>query len=160
VRARLQAELPPGLQLLSAAVVPSFGPSLSQELAGARWQFALRADTEAGLDPAACQNAIAAVLAADVLSWHDTDKKGRPRERDCRPALANLRILKPDACGTLARTGELVLELEAVIDGAGRSLRPAQISHWLAESLGQPLALGGQRRTALLLREPLPAEQP
>jgi radical SAM family uncharacterized protein/radical SAM-linked protein len=158
VRGRLQAELPPGLQLLSAAVVPSFGPSLSQELAGARWQFALRAETGAGLDPAACQNAIAAVLAADVLSWHDTDKKGRPRERDCRPALHHLRILEPDACGALAGTDdELVLELEAVIDGAGRSLRPAQITHWLSESLGQALALGGQRRTALLLREPLPA---
>ncbi|QVL54613.1 MAG: TIGR03960 family B12-binding radical SAM protein [Cyanobium sp. M30B3] len=154
VRARLQAELPPGLQLLSAAVVPTFGPSLSQELAAAHWRFALRAENGPALDPQACGAAIAALLAAPVLSWHDTDKKGRPRQRDCRPELQDLRLVAPGADPEApAAPGELVLELEAAIDGAGRSLRPAQVAHWLAEHLGRELALGPQCRTALLLRE-------
>jgi radical SAM-linked protein len=160
VRTRLQAELPPGLQLLSAAVVPTFAPSLSQELAAAHWRFALRPETGVGLDPQACEDAIAALLAADVLIWQDTDKKGRSRERDCRPALRDLRILESHACGAQATTGELVLQLEAAIDGAGRSLRPAQVAHWLAQRLGQGLALGEQCRIALLLRESPQAERP
>jgi radical SAM-linked protein len=160
VRARLQAELPPGLQLLSAAVVPTFGPSLSQELAAARWTFALRSEASEGLAVQAWQDAIAALLAADVLIWQDTDKKGRPRERDCRPALRDLRMLKPVARGDLVTTGELVLQLEAAIDGAGRSLRPAQAAHWLAQHLGQGITLGEQCRTALLLRESPHPEQP
>jgi radical SAM family uncharacterized protein/radical SAM-linked protein len=160
VRARLQAELPPGLQLLSAAVVPSFGPSLSQELAAAHWRFALRPATGAGLDPQACEDAIAALLAADVLIWQDTDKKGRARERDCRPALQALRQVDPGPWPAGAAKAELVLQLETAIDGAGRSLRPAQVAPWLAEHLGQGITLGRQCRTALLLREPLAAEQP
>jgi radical SAM family uncharacterized protein/radical SAM-linked protein len=160
VRARLQAELPQGLQLLSAAVVPTFGPSLSQELAAAHWRFALRPETGENLDPQVCENAIAALLAADLLIWQDTDKKGRARERDCRPALRNLHILASHTCGARARTGELVLQLEAAIDGAGRSLRPAQVAHWLAQHLGQGLAIGEQCRTALLLRVPPQPEQP
>jgi radical SAM-linked protein len=161
VRARLQAELPPGLQLLSAAVVPTFGPSLSQELAAAHWRFALRAEDGPALDPQACDAAIAALLAAPVLSWHDTDKKGRPRQRDCRPELQDLRLVAPGADPEApAAPGELVLELEAAIDGAGRSLRPSQVAHWLAKHLGREPALGSQCRRALLLREPMPAEQP
>jgi radical SAM family uncharacterized protein/radical SAM-linked protein len=160
VRARLQAELPPGLQLLSAAVVPTYGPSLSQELTAAHWRFALSAEAGDGLAVQACQDAIAALLAADVLIWHDTDKKGRPRERDCRPALGDLRMLEPAAWGDLATTGDLVIQLEAAIDGAGRSLRPAQVAHWLAQHLGQGITLGEQCRTALLLREPPHPEQP
>ena len=156
VRSRLQAELPPGLQLLSAAVVPTFGPSLSQELAAAHWRFALRAQAAPALEPEAWDSAIAALLAATELSWQDTDKKGRPRQRDCRPELVDLRRVAPWQDSPDA----LVLELAAAIDGAGRSLRPSQVAQWLAEQLGHELALGSQCRTALLLREPLPAERP
>ena len=35
---------------------------------------------------------VAAVLAAPSLIWQDTDKKGRPRQRDCREALLGLRV--------------------------------------------------------------------
>jgi radical SAM family uncharacterized protein/radical SAM-linked protein len=160
VRARLQAELPPGLQLLSAAVVPTFGPSLSQELAAAHWRFALRAESGAELAPPAWEAALAALLSAEVLSWRDTDKKGRPRERDCRPALQDLRQVDPGVRAPQAWAGGVLLQLEATIDAAGRSLRPAQVAHWMAGYLAQGIALGGQRRTALLLREPLPAERP
>ncbi len=160
MRARLQPELPPGLKLLSAAVVPTFGPSLSQELAAAHWRFALMADGGPALDPQACETAIAALLAAEVLRWHDTDKRGRPRERDCRPELLDLRLVDTGSCAGRPSPEGLVLQLEATIDGAGRSLRPSQVAHWLAEHLGGAVALGHQCRTALLLREPRPAQQP
>ena len=44
------------------------------------------------------------------------------------------------------------LELEAAIDPQGRSLRPDQVAHWLAEALGCPLSLDGVRRSELRLR--------
>jgi radical SAM-linked protein len=144
VRARLQPELPPGLQLLSAAVVPTFGPSLSQELASAQWELELRSDRPLAWER--LQEGVAAILAAAELLWHDTDKKGRPRQRDCRPALQALELLPP--------APSLRLRLDAAVDEAGRSIRPDQVRHWLAEALAEPLQLGWQCRLALQLRQP------
>jgi radical SAM family uncharacterized protein/radical SAM-linked protein len=166
VRARLQAELPPALQLLSAAVVPTFGPSLSQELAAARWTFALRPDDDAAapIPEEAWQAAIDALVAAETLIWQDTDKKGRPRQRDCRPGLWDLALVggreaAGDSSWNLPR-GQLLLQLEAAVDGAGRSLRPAQVAHWLGEHVGQAVGVGRQCRTALLLHADPGAEGP
>jgi radical SAM family uncharacterized protein/radical SAM-linked protein len=149
VRERLQAELPPGLQLLSVAVVPSFGPSLSQELETARWRFTLQAAAPApsGFVPTAWQSAIDQLLDRPALLWHDTDKKGRPRQRDCREALRRLELLEIAADGTRA-----ALVLEAGIDGSGRSLRPEQLAHWLGELLQRPLTATAVRREALVLK--------
>ncbi len=150
---RLQPQLPPGFQLLEAAVVPVFGPSLSQELDGAHWSLALQPE-----DPALCpseqqwQQAVAAVLAVDQLLWHDTDKKGRPRERDCRPALRCLELARVE--GALAH-----LNLDAAIDPAGRSLKPDQLRHWLGERLGLGLQLIVQRRERLTLKPVLASSQ-
>ena len=144
VRARLQPELPPGLQLLSAAVVPTFGPSLSQELASAQWELELRSDRPLAWER--LQEGVAAILAAAELLWQDTDKKGRPRQRDCRPALQALELLPP--------APSLRLRLDAAVDEAGRSIRPDQVRHWLAEALAEPLQLGWQCRLALQLRQP------
>ncbi len=147
VRARLQPELPPALQLLSAAVVPTFGPSLSQELASAQWELELRGDRPLAWER--LQEGVAAILAAPELLWHDTDKKGRPRQRDCRPALQALALLPP--------APSLRLRLDAAVDQAGRSIRPDQVRHWLAEVLAEPLQLQHQCRLALLLRQqPVP----
>ena len=98
--------------------------------------------------------AVADLLAAETLVWSDTDKKGRPRQRDCRPCLLQL--------GRLAGSGDpgvdapaepcIRLELEAAIDLQGRSLRPEQLQHWLAERLARPLQLGRVERRALVLR--------
>jgi radical SAM-linked protein len=158
-RSRLQGELPEEFRLLSVAAVPSFGPSLSQELTAAHWCFELRADGPApGPSRAAWGEGVAALLAAASLIWQDTDKKGRPRQRECRPALLDLRLLAPDgdAAEPLA---SVQLALEAAVDGAGRSLRPNQLAHWLGTELGRRLHGGRQRRTALLLAErpPVPA---
>ena len=156
VRTRLQAELPPGLQLLSAAVVPTFGPSLSQELAEAHWQLTVSASTP--LPRQRWSTALADLLGAEVLHWSDTDKKGRPRERDCRPSLLAVHLAGVAATAvdpTPLRSVEL--QLEAAVDGAGRSLRPNQLAHWLEERLGERLQLGRQCRIGLVLREAVPA---
>jgi radical SAM family uncharacterized protein/radical SAM-linked protein len=152
VRSRLQTELPPGLQLLSAAVVPSFGPSLSQELDAARWRCALsaqagsQADLAPALTPERWQEARAALLAAQALVWHDTDKKGRPRQRECRADLLQLDL------GGVSADGTATLSFKAAIDGSGRSLRPEQLAHWLGERLGCRLGLQAVQREALLLK--------
>jgi radical SAM family uncharacterized protein/radical SAM-linked protein len=158
-RARLQRELPPEFQLLSAAVVPSFGPSLSQDLAAAHWCFELRAGAPLPAPSrAAWRQAVAALLAAGSLIWQDTDKKGRPRQRECRPALLDLRLLHSEGVAAEALP-HVQLALAAAVDGAGRSLRPDQLAHWLGSELGRPLHCARQRRTALLLesRTPVPA---
>jgi len=145
VRSRLQCELPPGFQLLSAIQVEVFGVSLSQELASARWQFVLK--PQAGpLTSEQWRQARASLLAAETLMWNDTDKKGRPRSRDCRPFLLDLQWAEPQSAGSLLCT------LWASIDASGRSLRPEQVQHWLGERLGQSLALSSLRRQALLLK--------
>jgi radical SAM-linked protein len=146
VRARLQPELPPGFQLLSAIRVEVFGVSLSQELASAHWQFVLQPQAGAPPTPEQWQQARASLLAAETLIWNDTDKKGRPRSRDCRPFLLDLQWAEPQS------DGSLLCSLWAAIDAAGRSLRPEQVQHWLAERLGQSLALSGLRRKDLVLK--------
>ncbi|MCP9928580.1 TIGR03960 family B12-binding radical SAM protein [Cyanobium sp. CH-040] len=162
VRTRLQAELPPGLQLLSAAVVPTFGPSLSQELAEALWHFSLRSTATArGSAPQRLdwQGAIERLLAADALIWEDTDKKGRPRQRDCRPDLLDLRLIETDGAQDVT-AGRARLAVHASVDAAGRSLRPDQLAHWLGRELGVPLRCERQCRAALLLREGNGGERP
>jgi radical SAM family uncharacterized protein/radical SAM-linked protein len=152
---RLAAVLPLELRLLSAQVVPLAGPSLSQELEAARWSFSLRpvaaAQGPGELEPAppllGWDGAIEALLAAPSLPWHDQDKKGRPRQRECRPYLISLEPgIGPAAAGVQT------LVMEASIDLQGRSLRPEQVAHWLGQQLGQALALEGVRRQHLRLR--------
>ncbi len=146
VRARLQVELPQEFQLLSAESVEVFGPSLSQQLEAARWQIQLTPATDPILPSMEqWQQAVAAVLAAPSLIWQDTDKKGRPRQRDCREALLGLSF-------TMGPGGSVMLELDAAIDPSGRSLRPEQLQHWLADELNRPLHLGRLRRQALVLK--------
>jgi radical SAM-linked protein len=145
VRELLQPQLPPEFQLLSAARVPVFGVSLSQELEAAHWSFVLQPQAGVRVTPEQWQQARANVLAAESLVWHDTDKKGRPRSRDCRPFLLELQM-------TAATDGAQRCSLRAVIDPSGRSLRPEQVQHWISERLGQSLVLTALRREALVLK--------
>ena len=146
VRTRLQPQLPAGFQLLSLLRVPVFSESLSQELAAADWTFVLQPQAGAPLTSQQWHQATSALLAAQALAWQDTDKKGRPRSRDCRPFLLELRLAELFADGAVA------LHLRAAIDASGRSLRPEQLQHWFAGLLGQPLALTSPSRQALLLK--------
>jgi radical SAM-linked protein len=152
---RWQQTLPPGLVLMEAYEVPVSGQSLSQQLESARWSFELT--SQAG-DPSISleqwQQMVDALLSRDTLVWDDTDKKGRPRQRDCRPVLETLEIVSPVGDGASVNQ-ELVdgvrLELLAHIDHQGRSLKPAQLQHWLSEALAQSLRLHNVRRLELRL---------
>ena len=140
----LQGLLPRGILLRSAQEVPVKAKSLSQDIVGAAWSFDLIPAQGTTTDwPAA----LAAINAAESLIWNDTDKKGRPRQRDCRPALRHLAIVD-------ATDAERVrLRLEAAVDPMGRSIRPLQIQHWLEQHLAMPLRLDRLRREALQLAE-------
>ena len=179
-RQALEAVLPGGFRLLSATVVPVAGPSLSQELEAAQWSFRLRpAPAAEGQNSAgetgpgmprnlpervgswpraeAWDQAISAVLNAPALPWRDQDKKGRPRERDCRPYLLSLRTAPSEApefseAPWASELQRLDLELEAAIDSQGLSLRPDQVAHWLAETLALPLGVEAVRRQRLRLK--------
>ena len=142
--ASLQGLLPNGLALLSAEEVPVSGKSLSQNITGAVWSFDLQLQPE--VHPR-WSEAVEALMAAEQLIWHDTDKKGRPRERDCRPALSALMLVSP------GDDQRVRLRLEAAVDPMGRSIRPSQIKHWLEAELGVPLQLHDLRREALQLAE-------
>jgi len=142
-----QSRLPPGLSLLSAEDVPVSSASLSQRLAFSRWRFNL----SSGLDQHRCssedwEEAIAQLLRRDELIWEDTDKKGRPRRRDFRTLLTDLRLLSVDR---VASTPSAQLELIAAVDVQGRSLKPAQLCSWLAELLGCELTLSRVKRIEL-----------
>ena len=138
----LQPLLPDGIALRSANDVPVSGRSLSQEISGAVWSFDL-APCDGG--SADWKGAVTALLSSETLLWHDTDKKGRPRQRDCRPSLRNL-VCVDNLTGSGVR-----LRLEAEVDEMGRSVRPGQIQHWLSEQLSQPLAVENVSRDALVL---------
>jgi radical SAM family uncharacterized protein/radical SAM-linked protein len=161
-RERLQRELPEEFQLVSCVEVPLAGPSLSQELSAALWRFDLRpmergepapAQPEATAPESAWpgaetwEEALEALRGSESWIWHDQDKKGRPRQRDCRPALRQVRLLRHDPQQPL-----VALELETALDHQGFGVRPEHLRSWLSERLGQPLRLGHLRREALLLQ--------
>lgn len=79
------------------------------------------------------------------LPWEDTDKKGRPRQRDLRPLLKDLTL--QDQSGAAAR-----LAVDVVIDANGRTLKPEQLETILADCLGEELAITTLRRDWLYLR--------
>jgi len=144
-RSALQEQLPVEFQLLSVQEVPVSGPSLSQWIVASDWALVLQAVAGPGLPLPAWQAAAEALLAADSWIWHDTDKKGRPRQRDCRPFLQQLHLEAGE------QPGQIAVHVQAVVDPTGRSLRPEQLQHWFAERLQMPLDLVQLRRLALQL---------
>ena len=159
-RTALQRELPDELEVLSCTEVPLEGPSLSQELDGALWQFALYPSTAEGLDgswPMAerWELALQNLLQRKEWIWHDRDKKGRPRERDLRPALRQVGVADHHP-----QNGGVELGLATRIDGQGFGVRPEHLRSWLSTHLERPLRLGRQQRVALLLDLKAPEAQP
>jgi radical SAM-linked protein len=151
---RLQQELPDGLRLQSCAVVPLQGPSLSQELEGARWHFSLQCESGTPEAPGRpwpeaeeWEGALQALMQSDRWIWNDRDKKGRPRQRDCRPALRQLSLAPQAGSGSAVN-----LVLETRIDTQGFGVRPEHLRSWLSDHLALPLRLGPQKRAALILR--------
>jgi radical SAM-linked protein len=149
---RLQAQLPAGFTLLQVEPVAVSADSLSQELVAARWQLQLRPGGTCAqstvLPLAAWQAAAAQLLNSSSWMWHDTDKKGRPRQRDCRPFLQNLSVE-----GMEGMPAAVELCYEALVDSAGRSLRPEQLQHWFSQQLDAELEMVSLRRESLQLRQ-------
>jgi radical SAM family uncharacterized protein/radical SAM-linked protein len=145
----LQPLIPQEIRLLQVREVPVSAPSLSQHICGAVWSFDLQRTARPNQQDAASDwsSALTALMACEQLIWHDTDKKGRPRQRDCRPALRSLQPLGEPSHDRIR------LRLEAEVDPMGRSLRPAQIQHWLSEQLGGPLELHALCRDELQLMQ-------
>ncbi|QCH15242.1 TIGR03960 family B12-binding radical SAM protein [Synechococcus sp. CB0101] len=141
---QLQPQLPEGFALLQVEPVAVSGESLSQELVGAHWQLELRPAVDR-CEAALWQAAAAALLASESWIWHDTDKKGRPRQRDCRPFLKSLDVT--------AAADTVQVRYGAVVDPAGRSLRPEQLQHWFAQQLDTELEMVSLRRESLQLRQ-------
>ena len=156
-RQRLQPHLPGELRLLSSSLVPLAAPSLARELAGARWGWLLQpADADADADAAAFpdrerwEEALAALRQQSEWIWRDHDKKGHPRERDCRPLLRQIHLR--DHIGSAGADAAVELGLESAIDAQGFGLRPEHLRSWLSERMGLPLRSRAVRREALLLR--------
>ncbi len=141
----LQPQLPKGIRLLGAEEVPLKQKSLAQLLEGARWIMVFCLESGATLPDQAWQAACGAVLAAPNLPWDDTDKKGRPRQRDLRPLLKNLTFHGQH--GAAAR-----LAVDVAIDPSGRSLKPEQLEAILADRLGEGLCITTLHRDWLYLR--------
>jgi hypothetical protein len=95
----------------------------------------------------AWEAALDALRASESWIWHDHDKKGRPRQRDCRPALRQVRLSRH-----ARQEGWVELELDTSIDPQGFGLRPEHLRGWLSARLETPLRLGWMRREALILR--------
>jgi radical SAM-linked protein len=146
---RLQEQLPPQFALQTVLEVPVSGASLSQELVAASWSLVLRPEPGAAplVSLAQWQAAVQTLLQAGEWIWEDTDKKGRPRSRDCRPYLQDLLVeaIEDPAAVSLLYTAE--------IDAAGRSLRPEQLQHWFSQQLAMPLSMVSLRRESLQLHQ-------
>ncbi len=152
VRQTLQDHLPIGFKLIKAAVTPIKKYSLSQELHSSIWSFNLKVISGNNPTKFKWQEAMDFLLKAKELIWRDTDKKGRPRQRNCRPELNSLtindQINTPEELITLKGVR---LELNAFIDPLGRSIKPTQVKHWLEEYFEYPLAISHVHRDEIKL---------
>jgi len=151
---QLQASLPLGMNLLNSTVTPISSGSLSKQLFASSWSFNLQ--TKSGTNPneAEWQKAIDSLFQAEELIWRDTDKKGRPRTRNCRNELNRLAMTKKmNKEATLPVLQSIRLELNTLIDPMGRSIKPKQVKFWLEEFLGKPLEISREQRDEIQLLE-------
>jgi radical SAM-linked protein len=152
----LQRQLPSEFQLLAAQQVTLDGPSLTALITGALWQF--EASSVDGLPAPSLgqwQAALTALLAASELPWHDTDKKGRPRQRDYRQLLLDLRLVSATAAAAeqVGQSAPVQITLTSAITPQGLGLKPDHLCLWLGQQLGRTLRTDRHRRLALTLAD-------
>ncbi len=152
IRKKLQETLPKGLNLIEAKVIPITKKGLSQEIAGSIWTFSLQARTESKKSLHDWGKAIASLLETKEIIWHDKDKKGRPRTRNCRPCLGSLKLKTTSVSSSPETQVQRVgLELNTKIDDLGRSIKPIQIKCWLEEYFDQSLIIDDVKRDEIKL---------
>ena len=154
VRQKLQDSLPKGLNLINARIIPINKVSLSQEIIALAWSFDLTILSGKSLTKSKWQKAIDSLIKSKELIWHDTDKKGRPRQRNCRPELCSLEM----QIGEEIKTGLLPfktirLQLNALIDPLGRSIKPKQVKEWLEQYIEHSLEISRVQRDEIKLLE-------
>jgi radical SAM-linked protein len=122
VRARLDAALPPGLDVLEAVV--SAGGSLSDRLEASIWDITLP-----GVAATDAENAVGSFLATDRVEVERMTKRGL-RTFDCREAVAALSVVeKPSEMGECAI-------LRVVLRHGVPSVRPDDVLAGLREVSG------------------------
>ena len=94
LRAELDAALPPGLDVVE--MVEAEPPGLADRLEASRWQIQLP-----GVDPAAAEAAVAALLAADSVPVERATKDGT-RIVDARAVVVTLGVAEPGAAADCA----------------------------------------------------------
>ncbi len=152
MRKKLQKALPNGIELIKAIEVSINNCNLSKELAEAIWSFDLNAISQHKPNSLDWKNALCSVMQAKQLIWHDTDKKGRPRQRDFKPQLKSLQLKNKVMQGMeFAPITSARVELNTLIDPMGRGLKPIQIQHWVEEYFGYSLEISRVKRNELLL---------
>ena len=88
------------------------------------------------------------------LIWHDTDKKVRPRTRNCREEQSSHQMnIERDIVAKVATLKTVRVELTALITQGARSIKPLQIKHWLEEFLGRPLEIARVQRDEIQLHQ-------
>jgi hypothetical protein len=94
-------------------------------------------------------------LAASELPWHDTDKKGRPRQRDYRQLLLDLRLVSATAAAAeqVGQSAPVQITLTSAITPQGLGLKPDHLCLWLDQQLGRTLRTNRHRRLALTLAD-------
>ena len=152
VREQLQTNLPIGLNLISSKLTPINSGSISKKLFASVWSFNLQSASGPSPNESEWQNAIDSLFKSKELIWCDNDKKGRPRERNCREELRHLAIKMQINKDTKAPALKSIrLELNALIDPLGRSIKPKQVKYWLEEFLGKSLKISRVQRDEIQL---------
>jgi len=108
----LSPELPAGMDVQAAHVLPPGADSLQQAVASCTWHIEIGA-----VRPPAVADALAGALAATALPL-TRERKGRVVTDDVRPAMLDARVLGPCGSGTL---------IEVDLATQPRSLRPAEV---------------------------------
>mgnify|MGYP000296550817 FL=1 len=154
VRQKLQDSLPKGLNLINARIIPINKVSLSQEIIALAWSFDLTVLSGKNPSKFKWQKAIDSLIESKELIWHDTDKKGRPRQRNCRPELCSLEMQMGEEIKTgLLPFKTIRLQLNALIDPLGRSIKPKQVKEWLEKYIEHPLEISRVQRDEIKLLE-------
>ena len=104
---RLQAAVPPGLQILKVEAVAEKDPPLQTQITSAEYEITLQDETDAG--------ELARRL-TDLLAIETLPRERRGKAYDMRPLIEELAIMAPDAQGNL----RLFMRLAARASATGR----------------------------------------
>tara|TARA_Y100001968_G_C19374947_1_gene727126 strand:+ start:488 stop:766 length:279 start_codon:yes stop_codon:yes gene_type:complete len=90
---------------------------------------------------------------AKQLIWNYKDKKGKPRERDCKATSKTIKIIDKSYPNNREIPLEFIrAELETLIDPMGRSIKPMQIQLGYQSFFEHPINIKSIKRDELKLQ--------